>query len=101
MSQSIVAVFGATGHTGHFVVKELRRRGLVAALLGRDVEKLARLHDEYRDSEVRVAAVEDAAALDRALSGVSAVINCARGRSSTLRAASSRQRYERGCPIWT
>jgi short subunit dehydrogenase-like uncharacterized protein len=89
MSQSIVAVFGATGHTGHFVVKELRRHGLVPALLGRDADKLARLHDEYRDSEVRVAAVDDAAALDRALSGVSAIINCAGPFLDTARAVIS------------
>jgi short subunit dehydrogenase-like uncharacterized protein len=86
MTQPIVAVFGATGHTGRFVLRELRRRGLVSVLLGRDAEKLARLHDVYPDAEVRVAALDDAAALDRALSGVSVVINCAGPFLDTARA---------------
>lgn len=38
-----VAVFGAYGHTGRFVVAELRGRGYVPLLLGRDQEKLLAL----------------------------------------------------------
>ncbi|WP_247668070.1 hypothetical protein [Micromonospora sp. C81] len=36
-----VAVFGAYGHTGRFVVTELRERGFVPLLLGRDESRLA------------------------------------------------------------
>jgi short subunit dehydrogenase-like uncharacterized protein len=77
MPQPLVAVLGATGHTGRFVLKELDRRGLAPALLGRDSEKLARLHEVYPNAQVSTASVADAAALDRALSGVAIVINCA------------------------
>jgi short subunit dehydrogenase-like uncharacterized protein len=38
-----VAVFGAYGHTGRFVVAELRERGYVPLLLGRDQDKLLAL----------------------------------------------------------
>ncbi|WP_460037048.1 saccharopine dehydrogenase NADP-binding domain-containing protein [Streptomyces cavourensis] len=38
-----VAVFGAYGHTGRFVVAELRARGLRAVLVGRDPDKLKAL----------------------------------------------------------
>ena len=36
-----VLVYGATGHTGRFVVDELLRRGLEPVLAGRDAERLA------------------------------------------------------------
>ena len=36
-----VAIYGAAGHTGHFVVAELTRRGLVPVAVGRDEAKLA------------------------------------------------------------
>src|SRR5690606_17984251 len=36
-----VVVFGATGHTGRFVVAELVRRGMVPIAVARDREKLA------------------------------------------------------------
>ena len=39
-SDRTVAVFGAAGHTGRFVVSELRRRGLTPILSGRDAAKL-------------------------------------------------------------
>ncbi|MDX2784394.1 saccharopine dehydrogenase, partial [Streptomyces caniscabiei] len=38
-----VAVFGASGHTGRFVVAELRVRGFVPLLVGRNEEKLRAL----------------------------------------------------------
>ncbi|MFI9811669.1 saccharopine dehydrogenase NADP-binding domain-containing protein [Saccharothrix variisporea] len=68
-----VAVFGAYGHTGWFVVAELRERGHVPLLLGRDLDKLRALGA----SEARQASVDDPASLDRALAGAEAVINCA------------------------
>lgn len=72
-----VVVFGAYGHTGRFVVAELRRHGWTPILSGRDGAKLAVLAHEHPGSEVRVASVESPASLDRALAGASAVINCA------------------------
>src|SRR6266851_8603385 len=73
----IVTVFGAYGHTGRFVVSELRKRGFTPILSGRDAAKLKEAGDAHPGSEVRVATVDDPASLDRALSGAVAVINCA------------------------
>ena len=72
-----VAVFGAYGHTGRFVVAQLRERGFVPVLSGRDSDKLRALAASYPGLDARPASVDDAASLDRALSGTSAVINCA------------------------
>jgi NADPH:quinone reductase-like Zn-dependent oxidoreductase len=36
-----VLVYGAAGHTGRFVVDELRRRGLTSVLAGRSAARLA------------------------------------------------------------
>jgi hypothetical protein len=73
----IVTVFGAYGHTGRFVVSELRKRGFTPILSGRDAAKLNEAGNAHPGSEVRVASVDDPASLDRALSGAVAVINCA------------------------
>lgn len=71
-----VAVYGATGHTGRFVVAELARRGVGAIRIGRDAARLA--ESGTRDAAPsRVAAIDDPAALDAALRGADAVINCA------------------------
>lgn len=72
-----VAVFGAYGHTGRFVVAELRERGFVPVLSGRDAGKLTALAASYPGLEVRPASVDDPDSLDRALAGTAAVINCA------------------------
>jgi uncharacterized protein YbjT (DUF2867 family) len=73
----VVAVFGASGHTGRFVVAELMRRGLRPIPVGRDAAKLAASGFQDRGLETRTAKAEDPASLDRALAGVAAVINCA------------------------
>ena len=71
-----VAVVGATGHTGRFVVAELQRRGIAPIAIGRDAAALdANFHDQ--GIVCRQASVDDAASLDRALDGARAVINCA------------------------
>ena len=74
---STVAVYGAYGHTGRFVVAELRRRGLHPVLCGRDPAHLRALADEQPGTPTRHAPLESPEALDRALAGVSAVVNCA------------------------
>ncbi|MFE3497677.1 saccharopine dehydrogenase family protein [Streptomyces sp. NPDC059169] len=75
-SGQTVAVFGAYGHTGRFVVAELRERGFLPVLSGRDAEKLKALA-HGTDLEHRPASVDDPASLDRALAGTAAVVNCA------------------------
>jgi saccharopine dehydrogenase-like NADP-dependent oxidoreductase len=72
-----VTVFGAYGHTGRFVVAQLRERGFVPVLSGRDAGKLQALAASEPGLEVRPASVDDPAALDRALAGAAAVVNCA------------------------
>jgi short subunit dehydrogenase-like uncharacterized protein len=72
-----VAVCGASGHTGRFVVAELLRRGLTPIAIGRDEARLAEAGFQDRGVEARIANVEDPASLDRALAGAAAVINCA------------------------
>ncbi len=72
-----VVVYGATGHTGRFVVAELRRRGFAIVVSGRDAAQLEALAAEWGDVVVRPATVDDAGSLDRALAGAAAVINCA------------------------
>ncbi|WP_035804414.1 saccharopine dehydrogenase NADP-binding domain-containing protein [Kitasatospora mediocidica] len=80
-----VVVYGATGHTGRFVVAELRRRGFATVLSGRDAARLEALAAERADVDadveadvvVRPATVDDPASLDRALAGAAAVVNCA------------------------
>ncbi|WP_435121568.1 saccharopine dehydrogenase family protein [Micromonospora tulbaghiae] len=75
-----VAVFGAYGHTGRFVVAELRERGYEPLPLGRDAGKLAAA---FPGVEHRVVSVDDPASLDEALAGVAAVVNCAGPFAST------------------
>ncbi|RLK23674.1 saccharopine dehydrogenase-like protein [Micromonospora sp. M71_S20] len=72
-----VAVFGAYGHTGRFVVAELCARGFVPLLCGRDADKLRTLAASFPGLGTRPASVDDPAALDRALAGAAAVVNCA------------------------
>src|SRR5579863_5030592 len=72
-----VAVFGASGHTGRFVVAELLRRGFRPIPIGRDASRLAARGFQAHGIETRIANVEDPASLDRALAGAAAVINCA------------------------
>jgi saccharopine dehydrogenase-like NADP-dependent oxidoreductase len=72
-----VAVFGAYGHTGRFVVAQLRDRGFLMVLSGRDTDKLQALATSHPGLGARPASVGDPASLDRALAGAAAVINCA------------------------
>ncbi|TXS54355.1 saccharopine dehydrogenase NADP-binding domain-containing protein [Streptomyces sp. t39] len=74
-----VAVFGAYGHTGRFVVAELQDRGFLPLLSGRDAVRLKELADTagLPQESVRPASVDDPASLDRALAGAAAVVNSA------------------------
>jgi hypothetical protein len=70
-NSKVVAVYGATGHTGKFVIAELLRRGLAVVAVGRDISRMP------AGVTARLAGIDDAAALDRAFAGCSVVINCA------------------------
>lgn len=82
-----VAVYGAYGHTGKFVVAELIRRGRTPIALGRDEGKLAAAVALYGDGvESRAARVDDPGSLDAGLKGADAVIHCAGPFLDTARA---------------
>lgn len=72
-----VAVFGATGYTGRFVVTELLRRGIAPIAIARD--PVALQGTDFGDAEVirRHATIDDPTSLDHALTGVGVVVNCA------------------------
>lgn len=72
-----IVVYGATGHTGRFIVAELLRRGHVPVLCGRDVVQLAAMARLHPGLICHVATVDDDVALDAALRGAAAVINAA------------------------
>lgn len=73
----VIAVFGASGHTGRFIVAELLSRGFSAIAIGRNEARLIASGFQGRGVETRIAAIENPASLDRALVGAAAVINCA------------------------
>ena len=66
-----VAVYGAGGHTGRFVLAELQRRGLPAVAVGRSAASLP------AGLPARTAGIDDPQALDAAFAGCAVVINCA------------------------
>ena len=77
MNAQAVAVYGAAGHTGKFVVRELEHRGCAVVSIGRSH---APPFDEAHPQawkEWRRASSDDPDALDEALRGAGAVINCA------------------------
>jgi Saccharopine dehydrogenase NADP binding domain len=75
--EGAVAVYGATGHTGRFVVAELERRGLVPVAVARDEAKLAIAGFDAHGVETRAASIDDPESLDRVFADVAAVVNCA------------------------
>ncbi|MBC8085104.1 MAG: NAD(P)H-binding protein [Hymenobacter sp.] len=72
-----ILVYGASGHTGRFIVRELLEQGFTPVLSGRDGEKLAALHSARGGLRVQAAALDNPEALREALHGVEAVINAA------------------------
>lgn len=77
MNVQAVAVYGATGHTGRFVIRELERRGCAAISIGRSNAPPSDESRPYAWREWRCASCDDPDALDEALRGAGAVINCA------------------------
>lgn len=72
-----VMVYGATGHTGRFVVDELLRRGFAPVLAGRSAERLAAVAPCHAALEQRVVGVDAPDLLREALGDVGVVVNCA------------------------
>jgi short subunit dehydrogenase-like uncharacterized protein len=72
-----VAVFGAYGHTGRFIVRELAARGFPLILSGRDAARLSTLAVDAPGAEVRPASIVDPSSLDRMLAGAAVVVNAA------------------------
>jgi len=71
-----IAVYGAYGHTGKFILAELQRQGYNNIILsGRDYEKLSDLKKQYPDSLIKAADISDAKSLDKAFSGAKIIIN--------------------------
>lgn len=77
MNRQAIAVYGAAGHTAKFVLRELERRGYPTISIGRGEARSS--NDGGRDtrSDWRRASCDDPDALDEALRGSCAVINCA------------------------
>jgi short subunit dehydrogenase-like uncharacterized protein len=72
-----ILVYGASGHTGRFIVAELIKKGFTPVLSGRDEQKLAAVSSAHGGLEVRAAPLDDPKTLLRALDGTAAVINAA------------------------
>lgn len=72
-----MAVYGAAGLTGRFVVDELLRRGLEPIAIGRNAGKLEAAGFDRLSVETRQASIDDPSSLERAFAGAGAVINCA------------------------
>jgi hypothetical protein len=69
-----IAVYGATGHVGGHIITELLRRGVRPVLVGRNAAQLRAIAPDDR-TEIRVAALDDHAALTAAFTGADTVIS--------------------------
>ena len=76
-TKSVVAIVGATGYTGRFIIAELLRRGMTPIAIARDANALSAANFPENEVYHRQATLNDAASLDRALHEAQAVINCA------------------------
>lgn len=72
-----VVVYGASGHTGAFVVDELFRRDIVPIASGRNVGRLDEGALAQRGIATLEASIEDADSMRRAFRGAGVVVNCA------------------------
>jgi hypothetical protein len=77
MTSKKIAVYGAYGHTGRFIVAEFIKHGLSPILCGRNAVKLNKLHKEFPTLDVRVADVQDPKSLDKAFTSTDIIVNCA------------------------
>jgi len=72
-----IVVYGATGLTGRRACAELEATGTAFAIAGRDADKLAELAAQFPAAAVRVASIDDPAALARAFGDATVVLSCA------------------------
>jgi hypothetical protein len=85
-SKPAVAVVGATGYSGRFIVADLLRRGITPIAISRN----AVAPEAFGQKVVRrQATLDDAGSLDRALAGAQAVINTAGPFVDTVDAVAS------------
>jgi len=69
-------IYGANGYTGELIARRAAAAGVAAVLAGRNADAVAALAAELGQNH-RAFALDDAATLDRALSGITVVLNCA------------------------
>ncbi|MFG1796965.1 saccharopine dehydrogenase NADP-binding domain-containing protein [Nocardia sp. NPDC049149] len=72
-----IAIYGATGVTGGYLLTELRRRGIAPILVGRNADRMRTAADTagLPDATIRVADLADHAALVAAFAGADVVIS--------------------------
>src|SRR5437868_5142058 len=73
---TVLLIYGANGYTGDLIARRAAQEGVPAVLAGRNGDRLRDLAGELQ-SEQRTFVVDDVAAVDRALAGVTVVLNCA------------------------
>ena len=83
----MLLIYGSTGYTGRLIVAEALARGLRPTLAGRNGDAV-RVQADALGLNWRAAGLDDADALDRAIAGASAVLNCAGPFARTWRAVS-------------
>lgn len=81
----MLLLYGVTGYTGQLVLAEALACGLRPRLSGRTADAVRAIAEPH-GLEWCAAALEDAAAVDRALEGITVVIHCAGPFSRTSRA---------------
>ena len=69
-------IYGATGYTGRMAAVQAKKAGLDFVIAGRDEAKLAKLASELKVKH-RVFALDDANTIQKALAGISVLLNFA------------------------
>ena len=76
MARAPILVYGAYGFTGRILLENLAARGIAFVAAGRNAERVRRVASEFGAAS-RVFDLDDEAATNRALSGVSLLLNAA------------------------
>jgi short subunit dehydrogenase-like uncharacterized protein len=79
-----ILIYGATGYTGKLIAMQARDTRLSFEIAGRNAEQVAALAGQL-GVPFRVFALDDPAAIEAGLAGVTAVLNCAGPFASTAR----------------